>query len=376
MDRSVSFTEEHNTFRNEFRAFLEKEVVDKYEQWEDDGIIPKEAWKACGENGFLLPWAEEKYGGKNRDFLYSVIIAEEIARCGALSFLLILQNDIAAPYIDAYGTEEQKNKYLPSSVSGDSILAIALTEPGAGSDLNAIETTAVKDGSNYILNGEKTYISNGILANVLIVAAKIESGVKSGKQPMSLFIVDGDTPGLRREPLEKIGMKAQDTAKLYFEDCAIPETNLLGVKGRGFVYLMERLQQERLMIAISSLATAERLLELTIEYTKNRIQFDQPIAQFQNTQFKLAEIASEIAVGRSFIDDIINNHYAGEKTFKETCMAKYWITEMVMRVADTCFQLHGGNGYAKGSFVARAYIDSRIQLIYGGTNEIMKSIIA
>jgi len=377
MKRSVDFQEEHYIFRDAFRKFIELEIQEHYGSWEEDGIVPRAIWKKFGENGFLIPWVPEKYGGAGADFLYSVIIIEELSRSGFSGVFVPLHNDVVAPYIESFGTEEQKMKWLPGCASGDTILAVAMTEPEAGSDLAAIRTTAVRDGDEWVLNGQKTFISNGILADTVVVAARTGDSDTPPHQGLSLFIVDRGAPGFSRgEPIKKIGLKAQDTAELFFDDCRIPAENIIGGEGMGFAYLMQKLQQERLVCAIASQSAAERCLEMTIEYVRERRLFNKPLSKFQNTQFKIAEMASELAVGRSFVDDLIRNHTAGESVVSETCMAKYWVCEAAKRIADECLQLFGGYGYCIEYPISRFYVDARIQTIYAGTSEVMKLIIA
>lgn len=377
MERSIHFDEEHIILRETLKKFLANEVEENYSDWEKNGIVPREIWKKFGDNGFLIPWAEEKYGGAEADFLYSVIINEELASAGYSGIFVPLHNDIVAPYIATYGTEEQKERWLPGCISGDKILAVAMTEPEAGSDLQAMKTTAKRDGDSWIINGQKTFISNGILADIVVIAAKTGGPDIPPHKAISLLVVERDTPGFSRgEPLQKIGLKAQDTAELFFDDCRIPAENILGEEGKGFIYLMEKLQPERLVCAVGSQAAAEKCLEITLEYVRERSLFGRPLSKFQNTQFVLAELASEIAVGRSFLDDLIKNHMAGRDVMQETCMAKYWICEMGKRVADNCLQLFGGYGYCTEYPISRFYIDARIQTIYAGTSEVMKLIIS
>ncbi len=377
MKRSINFEEEHEIFRDTLKKFILKEVTDNYSEWEKKGIIPREFWKKCGDQGYLIPWAEEKYGGPGADYLYSMIVAEELCRAGYLSIFVPLHNDIVAPYIHSFGTEEQKMKWIPPCVTGDAILALAMTEPEAGSDLAAMKTRAVKDGSNWVLNGQKTFISNGIQADIIVMAARTGGSETPPHQAVSLFVVEGDNPGLSRgEPIQKIGLKAQDTAELFFDDCVIPEDNILGEEGRGFIYLMQKLQGERLGCAVLCQSAAEGCFDITLEYVKERNLFGRPLSRFQNTQFVLAEMASEIAVGRSFTDDLIRQHMEGNPLVKETSMAKYWVSEMFKRVADRCLQLFGGYGYCTEYPVSRFYVDARVQTIYAGTSEIMKLIIS
>ncbi len=377
MERSLDFLEEHRIFRDAFRGFVAKSIGDDYQKWEDAGIVPREIWKSFGEKGYLIPWAAEEYGGSGADFLYSVIITEELARYGASGLFVPLHNDIVAPYINSFGTEEQKLRWLPSCASGDAILAVAMTEPDAGSDLAAMKTRAVRVGDGWVLNGQKTFISNGLLADIIVVAAKTGGPETPPHQAVSLFIVERGAPGLTRgEPIKKIGLRAQDTVELFFDDCGIPAENLLGQEGMGFIYLMMKLQQERLICALGSQAAAEKCLEITVEYVRDRKVFGKPLSKMQNTQFVLAEVASEIAVGRSFVDDLIRNHMDGKDVVKETCMAKYWVCEMGKRAADRLLQLFGGYGYCSEYPIARFYVDSRVQTIYAGTSEIMKLIVS
>lgn len=376
MKRSIQFTQEHELFRQTVRKFFELEVMPHYHKWEEEGIVPRDMWKRCGELGLLLPWLEEQYGGPGGDFLYSVILDEELAMSGASSFMLPLHNDIVAPYIYSFGTEEQKAKYLPKCASGDIVLAIAMTEPEAGSDLAAMKTSAVLDGDSWVLNGQKTFISNGILADVVVVAARSSKDAPP-HQTISLFIVENGTAGFTKgKAIKKIGLKAQDTAELFFDNCRIPKENLLGQEGMGFIYLMQKLQQERLVCALASQAAMEKCLAITIDYVKERKLFGKPLSKFQNTQFVISQMASEIAVGRSFIDDLIRHHIQGDDVVKETCMAKYWICETAKRVADRCLQLFGGYGYCTEYPISRFYVDARIQTIYAGTSEVMLMIVS
>ncbi len=377
MERSLPFTQEHQIFQEAFRKFITAVIADHYESWEKEGIVPREIWKKFGDNGYLVPWADEKYGGAGADYLYSVIIGEELARYGAGSVFVPLHNDIVVPYLDAFGNEEQKQKWMPGCITGDCITAVAMTEPDAGSDLAAMKTSAVKKGGKWVLNGQKTFISNGILSDLVVVAAKTGGADTPVHQSVSLFVVERGAPGFTRgEPIKKIGLKAQDTAELFFDDCEIPEGNLLGQEGMGFIYLMQKLQPERLLCAIGSQAAAEKCFEITVAYTKERKVFGKPLSRFQNTQFSLAEMATELAVGRSFVDDLIKAHMAGKSVVNETCMAKFWITEMAKRVADQCLQLFGGYGYCAEYPISRFYLDARVQTIYAGTSEVMKMIVA
>ena len=374
MERTI-FSKEHDLFRDQYRKWLEKEVVPFHEQWEADGQVPKEIWRRAGELGFLCPQLPEEYGGLDADFRYNAIITEETAKVGASGLALSLHSDIVAPYILDFGTDEQKKTWLPKSVSGECILAIAMTEPNTGSDLAAIQTTAVRDGDEYVLNGSKTFISNGQICDLVIVAAK--TAPDQGHAGVSLLLVEADRPGFTRgRRLEKIGMHAQDTSEMHFEDCRIPVTNRLGDEGGGFFYLMQKLQQERLVVAVGAVAGAEAALRMSVDYCRDRKAFGKPISKFQNTQFKLAEMATEVEIGRHFVDRLLHDHCEGKDVLQETCMAKWWTSEMLQRVVDQGLQLHGGYGYILEYPIAKAYLDARVQSIYAGTNEIMKVIIA
>ncbi|MBB6454112.1 acyl-CoA dehydrogenase [Salirhabdus euzebyi] len=370
-------TEEHHIFRDAFRKFLKKEAYPHFEQWEKDKLIPRSFWLRMGENGFLCPWISEKYGGLEADFGYSVIIGEELERLGSGTVGIGLHNDIVVPYIEKLGTEAQKQKWLPSCISGKTISAIAMTEPGAGSDLSGIKTTAIKKGDHYIVNGEKTFITNGMQADLIVVAVKTDPKANPPYRGISLLLIERNTEGFSRgNKLEKIGMHSQDTAELIFEDAIVPTENLLGIEGKGFYYLMENLQQERLMVAISAQTAAEVMFDLTKEYVKGRKAFGQSISDFQTVQFRLAELATEIEIGRTFLDKLIVDHMNQENIVTQVSMAKWWITEMAKRTAAEAIQLHGGYGYMEEYEIARRYRDIPVTSIYAGSNEIMKQIIA
>ncbi|MCL5277708.1 MAG: acyl-CoA dehydrogenase family protein [Deltaproteobacteria bacterium] len=375
MERKI-FGEEHDIFRQGFRRFLEREVVPHQAEWKKNGIVSRDIWKKAGKEGYLCPWIEEKYGGSGVNFLYSVVIMEEMTRIMESGFAINLHSDVVVPYIATFGSEEQKQRWLPGCVSGELITAVAMTEPGTGSDLQAIKTTAVKDGDHYLVNGQKTFISNGQLCDLVIVACKTNPKADPPYTGMSLIVVEDKTPGFEKgKKLEKIGMKSQDTSELYFSDCRVPAKNLLGAEGEGFFQLMQKLQQERLVSAIVAQTGAEKALEETIEYTKTRTAFGKPIAKFQNTRFKLVEMATEIEIGRTFIDKLIREHIEGTNVIKETCMAKWWVTEMLKRTVDQALQFFGGYGYMLEYPIAQAYLDARVQTIFAGTTEIMKEII-
>ena len=370
-------TDEHVMFRKSLRKFLEKEAVPQYEQWEEDRMIPKTFWRKLGEMGYLCPQVEETYGGLETDFGYAVIIGEELERVGASLTGVGLHNDIVVPYFEAYGKDEQKSRWLPGCVTGDHITAIAMTEPGAGSDLAAIQTTAVKDGNHYVVNGSKTFITNGINADLILVVVKTDTKIEPKHRGISLLVVEEGMPGFTRgRKLNKLGMHAQDTAELYFEDCRVPVKNLLGEEGKGFTYLMEKLQQERLMVAISAQTASEDMVEMTLDYVKSRKAFGKPIASFQNTQFKLVEMTTEVELGHSFLESLIEDHMAGKDIVSKVSMAKYWLTETAKKISGECLQLHGGYGYMEEYKIARRYRDIPVASIYAGSNEIMKVIVA
>jgi len=375
MERSL-FSEEHDIFRRNFRQFAETRVMPQQSKWREQGVVDREMWLEAGESGFLCPWMEEEYGGAGGDFLHSVIVMEELCRVYESGWAASLHSDIIVPYIHSFGNPEQKAKLLPGCVSGETITALAMTEPGTGSDLAGIATTAKRDGDEYVINGAKTFISNGMSCDLAVVAARTENS-DDPHRSLSLFVIEGDRPGfIRSRRLEKMGMESQDTAELAFDDCRVPAENLLGQEGGGFMMLMQKLQQERLCVAVMSQASAEKVLEDAIAYTQERKAFGRSISKFQNTQFTLAQCATEIEVGRAFLDNLIAQHVAGKYLVKECSMAKLWQTEMQGRVVDACLQLYGGYGYMLEYPISRAYMDARVQRIYAGTNEIMKVIIA
>ncbi|MEU4079210.1 acyl-CoA dehydrogenase [Streptomyces venezuelae] len=372
------YTADHEAFRATVRTFLEKEVLPHYAQWEKDGIVSREAWLAAGRQGLLGLAVDEEYGGGgNPDFRYGAVLAEEFTRAGAPGLAIGLHNDIIGPYLTSLGTEEQKRRWLPGFCSGEIVTAIAMTEPGAGSDLQGIRTTAEDHGDHWILNGSKTFISNGILADLVVVVARTTP--EGGAHGLSLLVVERGAEGFERgRNLDKIGQKSQDTAELFFRDVRVPKENLLGELNGAFVHLMTNLAQERLAIAVAGIAGAEHLLELTTRYVKEREAFGRPLARLQHIRFEIAEMATECAVTRTFVDRCIEEHCDQDGAGLDAVhasMAKWWATELQKRVADRCLQLHGGYGYMSEFPVARAYTDGRIQTIYGGTTEIMKEII-
>ena len=376
MIKRTVFESEHEMFRDSFRKFLLEEAVPFHEQWEKDGQVSTEFWRKAGEMGYLSPTVPESYGGVGVDFRYNAVVAEEIANFGLTGVGFGLHSDIAVPYIMAYGTEEQKKKYLPGCVNGEIITAIAMTEPGTGSDLQGVKTNAVlsNDGEHYILNGSKTFITNGQLANLVVVVAKTDPS--AGAKGTSLFLVESDSEGfVKGQNLNKIGMKAQDTSELFFQDVKVPKENLLGTEGMGFIYLMQELPQERLSVSLSAISCAESILEKTVTYVKERKAFGSEIAAFQNTQFKLAEMSSTVTMARVFIDKCLDLHINKELDPVTAAKLKLLTTDIQCDVVDECLQLHGGYGYMWEYPVARAYADARVQKIYAGTNEIMKLII-
>ena len=375
MERSL-FSEEHEIFRTNFRQFVETRVVPKQAKWRSQGVVDREIWHEAGAAGFLCPWLEEEYGGAGGDFLHSTIVMEELSRAYESGWAASLHSDIVVPYIHAFGNPEQKAKWLPGCASGEIVTALAMTEPGTGSDVAGIATTAKRDGDEYVINGAKTFISNGMSCDLAVVAARTENS-EDPHRSVSLFVIEANRPGfIKSRKLEKMGMESQDTAELAFDECRIPGDNLLGQEGGGFMMLMQKLQQERLCVAIMSQANVEQVLEDAISYTKERKAFGRSISKFQNTQFTLAECATEVEVGRAFLDRLIGEHVAGKYLVKECSMAKLWQSEMQGRVIDACLQLYGGYGYMLEYPISRAYMDARVQRIYAGTSEIMKVIIA
>jgi alkylation response protein AidB-like acyl-CoA dehydrogenase len=374
--RRTLYEAEHEAFRDAVRAFLERHVVPRHAEWEAAGIVDREVWVEAGKQGLLGIDVPEEYGGGGvKDFRYNAVVDEEIMYVGGTGLGFGLHNDIVAPYLLDLGTDEQKRRWLPGFCSGELITAIAMSEPAAGSDLQNVRTAARQDGGDWVLSGSKTFITNGINADLVIVVAKTDPDA-DGARGISLLAVERGMPGFERgRNLNKIGLKAQDTAELFFDEVRVPAANVLGEINRGFVHLMERLPQERLSIAIAAVAACERMLEITVEYVKNRTAFGRPIGSFQNTRFVLAEMATQTAVARTFVNECISQHNAGELTVADAAMAKWWTTDLQNKVADACLQLHGGYGYMSEYPIARAYLDSRVQAIYGGTNEIMKEIV-
>ncbi len=375
--RREIFGEEHELFRDQFRRFAAAEIEPKIAGWNDRGMTDRETWKRCGDEGYLGANAPEAYGGAGADFLYDAIVMEELSRIRAHALMISLHSDICMPYITSYGSEAQKQKFLPGAIAGELLLGIAMTEPGTGSDLAAVATRAVRQDDHYVVNGAKTFISNGQIADLFIAVVKTDSDAQPPHQGISLLLVESDSPGFERgRKLEKLGLKGQDTSELFFRDCRVPVSNRLGQEGQGFKMLMEKLQQERLCIAVSSIASCRRSLEDTLAYVKERRAFGRPIGSFQNTQFKLAELATEVEVGQAFVDKLLAAHVAGEEIVSEVSMAKWWTTDLQKKVSSECLQLHGGYGFMAEYPISGDYADAAVQSIYAGTNEIMKVIIA
>lgn len=375
--RREIFGEEHDLFRAQFRRFAEAEIEPKIADWNARGVTDRETWRRVGAEGFLGVTAPERYGGAGAEYRYAAIIHEELARIRAHALMIGLHSDICMPYLIAYGSDDQKARYLAGCISGEIILAIAMTEPAAGSDLAGIQTRAILDGDHYLMNGSKTFISNGQICDLVIVVAKTDTETNPPHRGITLFLVEADTPGfVRGRNLEKLGLKGQDTSELFFQDCRVPVANRLGEEGQGFKLLMQQLQQERLTIADASIASCRRSLEDTLDYVKERRAFGQPIAAFQNTQFRLAELATEVEIGQTFVDRLIAAHVRGEEIVKEVSMAKWWVTDLQKRLTGECLQLHGGYGFMSEYPISGDFADAAVQSIYAGSNEIMKVIIA
>lgn len=375
--RSI-YTEEHLMFASSVRDFIKKEIEPNHAKWEKAQMVSRESWEQLGEAGYLCMQVDEQYGGLGiKDFRYNAIIAEELGKLGLASEAVgyTLHSDIVCPYIEHYGTEEAKNKWLPQMVSGKAIAAIAMTEPGAGSDLQGMRTTAVDKGDHYLVNGSKTFITNGYLSDVCVVAVKTDPTL--GAKGISLLLIETGMKGYSKgKPFEKVGLHAQDTCELFFENVEVPKSNLLGKVGEGFKYLMTELSQERLVVGLGAIAAAEGALATTVQYTKDRAAFGKSVSDFQNTRFKLAELATEVAIGRIFADKCVELHAEKKLDAAMASSCKYWLTDLQCKVADECLQLHGGYGYIWEYQVARSWADARVQRIYAGTNEIMKELIA
>ena len=369
------FSADHEAFRDSVRRFIEREIVPQHPAWEDQGYVDREVWRKAGANGLLCLTMPEAYGGAGVDKLFSIVLMEELTRAGASGIGFSLHSEIVAPYLLRYGTEEQKQRWLPRLASGEAIGAIAMSEPAAGSDLQAITTTAIRKGDHYLLNGSKTFITNGWHADLVIVVAKTSPA--AGARGTSLLVVERGMRGFETgQRLKKIGLKAQDTSELFFNDVEVPLSHLLGPENSGFVSLMQELPWERLQIAIGAVASAQVAIERTIEYVKERKAFGQTVAAFQNTRFTLAELQTQVQVAQVFVDRCIELLMKRELDTATASMAKYWTTDLQCKVIDECLQLHGGYGYMWEVPIARQFADSRVQRIYGGTNEIMKEVIA
>jgi alkylation response protein AidB-like acyl-CoA dehydrogenase len=375
MRRSL-YGSDHDDFRHSVRAFLDKTVAPFHDEWEKAGIVPREVWTAAGEQGFLGIDMDERYGGGGvRDFRYNAVLDEELTRIGASGVGFALHNDVVGPYLRDLATDEQKQRWLPRFCTGELITAIAMTEPGTGSDLQGIATHARRDGGDWVLDGSKTFITNGINADLVIVVARTNPDVPASRGT-SLLVVERGMPGFTRgRNLAKVGLKAQDTAELFFADVRVPAANLLGTEGGGFGHLMMNLPQERLSIAVGAVASAETVLAQTVEYVTSRTAFGRTVGSFQNTRFVLAELQTEVTIARTFVDECMRQLDSGDLTATDAAMAKYWTTELQNKVADRCLQLHGGYGYMDEYPVSKAWRDARVQSIYGGTNEIMREIV-
>ena len=376
MKREI-FSDEHEHFRSEFRRFADSEIVPHLADWNQQGRSDPAVWRKLGEAGFLGASAPEEYGGAGTDFLFEAIVLEELADLRAHAVQLSVHSDICMPYLTHYGDARQKEKYLTGAIDGSCVLAIAMTEPGTGSDLANVQTRAIREGDEYVLNGAKTFISNGQNCGLAIVVARTDPDADPPHRGISLILVESGTPGFEKgRNLQKLGLKGQDTSELFFHDCRVPVENRLGEEGQGFKMLMSQLQQERLCIAVGSMASCRRSLEDTLAYVKERKAFGQPIGQFQNTQFKLAELATEVEIGQVFVDRLMAAHVNGERIESEVSMAKWWASDLQKKVSAECLQLFGGYGFMDEYPISHDYADAAVQSIYAGTNEIMKVIIA
>ncbi len=377
MPKPAYLTPDVEAFRSSFRAFVDAEIVPQIAAWEKAGAPSREFWRGMGRHGFLCPWLAERDGGPEAPFGFSVVVCEELGRTGAMGVqtAVAVHSDITAPYLAELAEGVDRARWLAGAVSGDIVTAIAMTEPAAGSDLAAIRTTAIRDGDHFVLNGQKTFITNGISCDLVIVVAKTDP--KAKHSGISLIVVDDGTPGfVKARKLEKMGQHAGDTGELFFEDCRVPVGNLLGAEGQGFRYLMQNLQRERLMIGIAAQAAAEQMLEKAISYARDREAFGQKVASFQHNAFKIVERATEVEIGRTFLDALIDEFMAGSDITRRVSMAKWWLSDMANRVAYDAVQLHGGYGYRAEYPIARDYVDVRAMPIYAGSNEVMKLIVA
>ncbi|PXW76322.1 long-chain-acyl-CoA dehydrogenase [Blastomonas natatoria] len=372
----TAYTPDHEAFRQTVRRFMQEEVAPNAVKWDEEKIVPREIWPKAGELGMLCPTVPEEYGGLGLDFGYNAIVNEEAAYFGGSPLGFSLQSDIVVNYLVQYGSEEQKQKWLPRLVSGETITAIAMTEPGTGSDLQGIRTTAKKDGNHYVINGSKTYITNGQNADLILVCAKTDTEVQPAWKGVSIILVEADREGFARgRNLDKIGQDAADTSELFFNDVRVPMTNCLGEEGKGFIYLMSELPQERLSIAVSAQASAQKAYDDTVAFVKDRKAFGKTVFDFQNTRFVLADLKTKLQVGWAHLDWALNRHAKKELTATEGAAAKLWHTELQWEIMDKCLQLHGGAGYMNEYPIARAWRGARVTRIFGGTNEIMKELI-
>jgi acyl-CoA dehydrogenase len=375
MENRAIYAPEHQLYREQVRRFFDAEVMPNIAEWEKEGVTPRSVWRAAGKAGLLCPTIPPQYGGPGADFLYMCVVDEELGYTGQASFTIQTHTDIIAAYLEALGTEEQKLKWLPRMVLGETIGAIAMTEPHAGSDLKAMRTTARLEGDEYVINGSKTFITNGINADLIILACK--TAPELGAKGVSLILVEGDRPGFRRgRRLEKMGMKASDTAELFFDDVRVPVANLLGEENRGFVQVMHEIPKERLSIATISMAAAQKAFDMTVQYVKDRQLFGKPLMDFQNTQFKLAELKTQLTAGWALVDQCIVQQMAHVLSTDQAACAKLFTTELQCRMVDDCLQLHGGWGYMSEMPISRMYVDARVRRIAGGSSEVMKMLIA
>jgi acyl-CoA dehydrogenase len=372
----TAYTEDHEAFRQTVRRFMLDEIAPNQAAWAEAGIVPKSIWPKAGELGLLCPTVPEAYGGLGLDFGYNAIVDEETAYYGGVTTGFSLQSDIVANYLVAHGSEEQKKEWLPKLVSGEVVTAIAMTEPGTGSDLQGMRTTAKKDGNHYVINGSKTYITNGQNADLILVCCKTDTEIQPAYKGISIVLVEANREGFKRgRNLDKIGQDEADTSELFFEDVRVPITNCLGQEGMGFIYLMSELPQERLSIAVSAMASTQRAFDMTVEYTRDRKAFGKPILDFQNSRFVLADIKAKLQVGWAHLDWALARHLKKELTPEEGAAAKLWHTDLQWEVMDKCLQLHGGAGYMNEYPIARMWRGARVTRIFGGTNEIMKELI-
>ena len=372
----LNYTPEHEDFRQRLRAFCEADVTPHVDRWEVDHIVPKSIWRDMGAGGFLCPTVDPAYGGLGGDFRYSVIVTEELSRTAHTGLAAALHSDVVVPYIESYGSEALKQKYLPGCVSGECITAVGMTEPDAGSDLAGMKTTAEEEGDTVVINGSKTFISNGINCDLLVFAAK-DPAVENKYEAVSLYVVEDGTPGFTRgRKLEKMGWHSQDTAELFFSNCRIPVGNRLGEKGMGFLMLMEKLQQERLTCALGAICGAERILEWTMDFCRGNNRGGRPLSKSQAVQFELVEMAADVKVGRTFVDKLVADHIEKKNIVVETAMAKFWTTDLANRTADRALSILGDFGTVESCPLVRAWRDVRVMSIFAGTNEVMKGIAA